>query len=97
MARTGDLVHAYPKGSMLFSIVPAWHDETADRPLIWCEIPRGVIGPTPWPVVVILSDLWKQAHGKNASGRRVSTVACKGRKNRLEYLVGAHGSASIAG
>ena len=53
MARKGDLVHTYPKGSLLFSTVPAWHDETADIPPIWSEIPRRVIGPTPWPVVVI--------------------------------------------
>ena len=37
MARKGDLVHTYPKGALLFSTVPAWHDETADMPpiILW--------------------------------------------------------------
>ena len=47
LARKGTLVHTYPKGSDLFTTVPRQQD--SDR-----EVQeRRIIGPTPWPVVVI--------------------------------------------
>ena len=46
LARKGTLVHTYPKGSDLFTTVPR---QDSDR-----EVQeRRIIGPTPWPGVVI--------------------------------------------